>query len=745
MTDEYPRVFAQYRVEKALGPGGAYGITFLVRDEKNDPYALKWLKPDAPREGRFRFENEAWALQKVSHPSLPKFVGKGEQSGRPYIVMTFFPGQTLRSLVEGNQKEAGVVSQLKTLVIAEKLLEAVSCLHENGIVHRDIKDDNVIVSISGGELGLIDLGVCKGDGAPAEGQTFWNAGASRFSPPSKLEHPTQADPKHDVFAVGVLCYLLLSNEYPWQVPLSADAGHLRELMESQAPRPLKELNRLLDRAVVSLVEQFIETDDHHRPNASEALELVRNLRNQLENKVPSVISEGGLLKLPRVLRDPLHGDIPMTDFEHEIITTVEFQKLRRIHQLGFSYFVYPGAEHSRFTHAVGTMHVADKIMSRIELRTGVPFDSDERLMLRSFALIHDIAHIPYGHTLEDELNFFGRHDENDSRLQRMLGRSGSEIAAVLERTEYGRAVLDALASERPNSSNTWISEVVSSPNGADVLDYVDRDSLFCGLDHRVDSAIFRQFSIEKTSRSPGAQRHLVSKLYGRHGFRLDADHALLSLLRERFALFLKVYTHSAKIAAGAMLGKALYESDLTEPKVERMGDEELLWSLKSSRVAVSAKLAGWLFERRLYKPAFRARALGADARTSDQYRARQESLEALGMCSPEGRHNIEKEMAKEASVSAADVIVYTTKRAPGLQKIQQYVETGKDRRRVRDDVHHHHQEIYRDHLSLWNVYVFVNPEMDETSKIAVAAQAEARFPMKNEIQFNRRQLVFDLW
>jgi HD superfamily phosphohydrolase len=741
---DYPARFGEYVVDRALGAGGAYGVTFLVHDAEGKPFALKWMKPDAPREGAERFENEIWALKKLKHPFVPRFFNQGELNGRPYIVMSFASGKTLRSLLDTNRKEGGLFSQLKVALIAEALLETLSYMHSVGIIHRDVKDDNVIISLSGSEVTLIDLGVCKGDGLPAEGQTFWNAGASRFSPPAKLEHPTLADPRHDVFALGVLCYLLLTNDFPWSVEQGEDSGHLRVLMLDKEPIPVRQLNSLVDRKFSDFISELLDTRDHHRPTAEMALVKIKDVRQQIEARAPSVLSALGAIRFPRVVRDALHGDIPLTELEVSIINTKEFQKLRRIRQLGFSYFAFPGAEHSRFTHAIGTMHVADTILNRIETQSGVPFDNDERLVARTFALIHDIGHIAFGHTLEDELNFFSRHDLNERRISRILRKGQSEIASVLEETEYGRVVIDhLLIPESDSSQHSWISELVSAPSGADVLDYIDRDSLFCGLDHRVDSAIFRQFSVEK-SNSHGGPRHLSNKLYGRHGFRVDAEYALLSLLRERFSLFMKVYTHTTKASAGAMIGKALFESKLTEEDVEGLGDEELLMVLRSSENGLVKKLAASIVDRRLYKPAFRTRALRSDQRNSEQYRDRQESWKNLGVFSPAQRAQMESNLAKRAAVSSGDIIIYVTPNAPGAQKIQQNVETAKGRRVVRDEIHRPHREIFRDHLSLWNAYVFVNPELAEDKRLVIGEFAEDRFQMKNEIQSDRRQLLLDL-
>src|SRR5207237_3803295 len=88
-------------------------------------------------------------------------------------------------------------------------------MHDQGVYHRDVKDDNIIATDAGREVTLVDLGFCKGLGQPSQVQTVWNAGAARYAPPEKLDHPADANPTHDVFAVGVVAYLLLTNQYPW--------------------------------------------------------------------------------------------------------------------------------------------------------------------------------------------------------------------------------------------------------------------------------------------------------------------------------------------------------------------------------------------------------------------------------------------------------------------------------------------------------------------------------------------------
>jgi len=134
--------------------------------------------------------------------------------------------------------------------------------------------------------------------------------------------------------------------------------------------------------------------------------------------------------------------------------------------------------------------------------------------------------VGYGHTLEDELGIFTRHDRNDSRIERLLLSNKSQVGNLLRSTDYGREVLAYFDASSSIQRHSHIRELVEGPTGADVLDYIDRDSYFCGLHHRVDSAIFRRFSIVPGRARNATERHIASRLFGTHGIRLRLHHLL---------------------------------------------------------------------------------------------------------------------------------------------------------------------------------------------------------------------------
>ena len=106
----------------------------------------------------------------------------------------------------------------------------------------------------------------------------------------------------------------------------------------------------------------------------------------------------------KLIRDAVHGDIELGALEMELIDTPEFQRLRGIKQLGTAYLVYPSAMHTRFEHSVGTAWMAHRLVEAI--RRHVSVSDAEEGVIRAAALLHDITHIPFGHTLSPSTRSF---------------------------------------------------------------------------------------------------------------------------------------------------------------------------------------------------------------------------------------------------------------------------------------------------------------------------------------------------
>src|SRR4051812_45566790 len=154
--------------------------------------------------------------------------------------------------------------------------------------------------------------------------------------------------------------------------------------------------------------------------------------------------------MKKLIRDAVHGDIEMGPLEVEIMDTPEFQRLRGIKQLGTAYLVFPSAMHTRFEHSLGTSWMAQRIIEILKRSRAVP--ADEEQLIRVSALLHDITHIPFGHTLEDERRVLPRHDKDEARASWFLRQS--TIAKILAREGIQDSVLNAL-----QSGNTYHSDI----------------------------------------------------------------------------------------------------------------------------------------------------------------------------------------------------------------------------------------------------------------------------------------------
>src|SRR5499427_4444121 len=190
----------------------------------------------------------------------------------------------------------------------------------------------------------------------------------------------------------------------------------------------------------------------------------------------------------KLIRDAVHGDIELNSLEVELIDTPEFQRLRGIKQLGTAYLVFPSAVHTRFEHSLGTSWMAHRIVE--VLRRHCSIDTDFETLIRVSALLHDITHIPFGHTLEDERRVLPRHDKDQDRVRYFF--ETSSIGRILQREGIQNAVISAVT-----SSGTLQSDILGGAISADLLDYLRRDTYFCGLAQNYDSRIFESFAVHE--------------------------------------------------------------------------------------------------------------------------------------------------------------------------------------------------------------------------------------------------------
>lgn len=413
----------------------------------------------------------------------------------------------------------------------------------------------------------------------------------------------------------------------------------------------------------------------------------------------------------KILRDAVHGDIELSALELELIDTPEFQRLRGIKQLGTAYLVFPSALHSRFEHSIGTLWMAQRIVEAIRRSTSLS-EADAQ-QIRIAALLHDITHIPFGHTLEDERRILPRHDKDGERVRFFL-RDG-EPGRILEREGIADAVVGAVT-----TGGSLCGDVAGGAISADLLDYLRRDTYFCGLSQFYDSRIFESFIVQ--------DGRLVINLEKRGVLRRDALSEFVNLLRIRYTLSERVYFHHTKLASGAMICKAVelaLGAGLRPAELRTLKDETLLFLLRTRYAEAPGlvPLLDSLNRRRLYKPCYTLTVDIGEERRSAVVRRFHED--------PAQREAAERALAAEAGVEPHQVLVYCPSFGMSLPEADVPVRMEGGRVLPLSGSNNEEIRILKDkHKALWKFFVLIDRAV--WHKRDIVAQSAARYPGMNE-------------
>ena len=266
------------------------------------------------------------------------------------------------------------------------------------------------------------------------------------------------------------------------------------------------------------------------------------------------------------VRDPVHGLIVFggrdrhgneTDrIAWRLLDTKEFQRLRRIRQLGFADLVYPGATHTRFAHSIGVYHVARRLVDVIARHRGSAHDADRARVALLAALLHDVGHGPFSHVFESTakavMNQTGRHEDWSAEIV----QGGTEVNRVLR--DVDEQLPDQVAALlKEEETKDIYAAVVSSQFDADRIDYIQRDRMMSGVQFgHVDSEWLLD-CLQVGSITIGASDYVtVPCLY------LDAKGLAIAeeYLEARFRLYGTVYVHKTTRSAEKMLESLLREA-----------------------------------------------------------------------------------------------------------------------------------------------------------------------------------------
>ena len=445
----------------------------------------------------------------------------------------------------------------------------------------------------------------------------------------------------------------------------------------------------------------------------------------------------------RVVRDAVHGDIDLTELEGQIVDTPQFQRLRRVRQLGSSFLVFPSANHTRFEHSLGTVAVAQRMIDHLN-RQGADgkrvVDDHAEAIVRLASLVHDVEHIPFGHTLEDDAGLFTRHDSRP-RLTQALG-TDSDIGQLLESSTVGyrKEVLELLfhvsdhTHPKPGLGlvQPWMVDLVGNTICADLLDYVRRDLYFCGITDDYDDRVFRSFEIDS-----GTQR-LVIRLVKRGRYKRDIQSELLGILGIRYSLSEKVLYHHTKLALDAMLSKGVEATRMTLDELKEIDDLEVIRRLARSKNPVASKVGTLLERRGKYKPVFEiTHDAAAQFFPPGQTKSKLEELaEKYSESNDAAKNRLRDETGLErtSGLDDGDVIIFCLRKATNLKEAQVMVLWGGKATRLMDVKQNppkgEVEALDAKYVALWKFGVFVHPEKYEL--FAVELERNVRKLVKAE-------------
>lgn len=242
----------------------------------------------------------------------------------------------------------------------------------------------------------------------------------------------------------------------------------------------------------------------------------------------------------KVFKDPVHRYIHVRDqVIWDLIGTPEFQRLRRIKQLGTTYFTFHGAEHSRFNHSLGVYEIVRRIIENFNRLPNWEWTAKDRMLTLCAALLHDLGHGPFSHSFE---KVFDLNHEDFTRKIILGDTKVNEILTKIDK-KFPQEVADVIHKTHPNK---LIVSLISSQIDADRMDYLQRDAYYTGVS-------YGHFDMERILR---VMRPMEDQVV----IKESGMHAVEDYIMSRYQMYWQVYFHPVTRSAEVILTKILHRA-----------------------------------------------------------------------------------------------------------------------------------------------------------------------------------------
>jgi serine/threonine-protein kinase len=265
-------IAGRYRIEGRLGIGGMSTVQLAFDQRLERHVAVKLLAEHLADDPTFvsRFRREALAAARLVHPNIVQVFDFGFDEGthQHFIVMEHVPGHSCAELL----RDRGHLDVEQAVEVIVQACRGLDYAHRNGVVHRDVKPGNLLVSDSD-VVKLADFGIARATDQSSITQVGSVLGTAAYLAPEQARGE-EAGPQADLYSLGVVAYQLLSGRLPYE---AASLSELTIKQQRESPRPLERLNALVPRALAEAVAQAMAISKEERPGS--ALELAEEIRN----------------------------------------------------------------------------------------------------------------------------------------------------------------------------------------------------------------------------------------------------------------------------------------------------------------------------------------------------------------------------------------------------------------------------------------------------------------------------------